>query len=63
MKGEKVSMGLLVKLGSIAVHADELFSTDGRNVDKDAMLPLLADPEVQEWIKSMGPLLPLKRRT
>jgi hypothetical protein len=58
----KLELSLLVKLGSIVVHAEELLSTDGRHVDLEAMRPLLADAEVQNWIKGMGALLPLKRR-
>lgn len=56
------SLSLLIKLGSIAVHADEAFSTDGRNVDVDVTKGLIQDPEVRAWIKEMGALLPLKRR-
>jgi hypothetical protein len=55
------SLTLLVKLGSIAVHADELISFDGRQLDKDVIKDLLADPEVRQWIASMGALLPVKR--
>ena len=58
---ESPSLTVLIKLGSIAVHADELFSPDGRNADKMALLPLLADSEVAEWVKAMGAMLPLKR--
>ena len=61
MKTQKPSLTLLIKLGSIIVHADETLSPDGRNVDKDITLRLIADPEVQKWIKEMGALLPLKR--
>ena len=60
-KPEKPGLTLLVKLGSIIVHADELLSPDGRNLDKRIIQGLLADPEVKEWIASMGPLLPVKR--
>lgn len=52
---------LLSKLGSIVVHCDELLSPKGRFLDLDAARPLLLDPEVQQWIKDMGPLLPVKR--
>lgn len=55
------TMVLLIKLGAIAVHADELISVDGREVDKLVLQGLLDDPEVREWIRSMGPLLPVKR--
>lgn len=56
------NLGLLVKLGSIAVHADEMFSADGRGLDEIALKSVLSDPEVKEWIVEMGALLPLKRQ-
>lgn len=54
---------LLIKLGSIAVHVDELLSPDGRNIDKLALEPLLRDPEVTAWLQQMDRLayLPVKR--
>jgi|HubBroStandDraft_2_1064218.scaffolds.fasta_scaffold294252_1 hypothetical protein len=55
-------MRLLIKLGSIAVHTEELLSPDGREADRLTILSLLSDPDVQAWIKEMGVLLPLKRR-
>lgn len=55
------SAGLLAKLGSAIVHADEYMSSDGREVDRQEFLARLSDPEVQQWIEDMGPLLPLKR--
>lgn len=57
----KPSAALLCKLGSIVVHADEALSSTGHRFDIDAMRPLLADKEIQSWIKSMGVYLPLKR--
>lgn len=57
-----LSMSLAAKLGAVVVHADELFSPDGHNVDKDALEALLNDPEVRRWIKSLGALAPVKRR-
>lgn len=53
---------LLCKLGSIAVHAEEYFSTDGHPFDKTAIEQLLKDPDVQAWIKGIGALLPAKRK-
>jgi hypothetical protein len=58
----KPEITLLMKLGSIAVHTEELLSTDGHQFDKAVLDTLLQDPEVQGWIKSMGALLPEKRR-
>ncbi len=56
------SLALLSKLGSIAVHADEMLSEDGHLFDKVALRQLLNDAEVTQWIKSMGPMLPVKRK-
>lgn len=56
------SVLLLIKLGAIAVHVDEMIETDFKNVDFDApALESVFDDEVRQWIKDMGPLLPLKR--
>lgn len=57
------SVGLLVKLGSIAVHADEFTSPGGHEYDLQAMKQLLSDPEVTAWIASgtKAAMLPLKR--
>lgn len=60
----KPSLGLLVKLGSIAVHASEFMSPDGHYFDKTAMDQLLADPEVLEWMSAMdqAAFLPKRRK-
>jgi hypothetical protein len=55
------SLPLLMKLGSIIVHAEEAISPLGHTFDIEAMKPMLRDPEVQAWIKAMGVYLPLKR--
>jgi len=55
------SIQLLVKIGSIVVHADETLSADGRDVDREITVSLINDPDVQEWINAMGVLLPHKR--
>lgn len=54
---------LLVKLGSIAVHAEEMISAGRHDYDRVAIQQLLADSEVLEWIKQMDQmaLLPKKR--
>jgi len=60
----KPSPGLLCKLGSIAVHAEELSSPEHAHVfDKLALDTLLKDPEVKEWMAQMAKLamLPVKR--
>jgi len=53
----------LVKLGSIAVHADEGVSAEGHPFDILTIKHLLTDEEVQEWLKAMDALafLPKKR--
>lgn len=56
-------MSLLAKLGSIAVHAEELLSPGGHAFDRTALEQLLKDQEVTAWIADMGPLLPRKRTT
>lgn len=55
---------LLVKLGSIAVHADEMMSSDGHSFDRIALQGLIVDPEVSAWIKLMdgAAMMPKKRR-
>jgi len=59
---DDLSPTILLALGSIAVHADELLSIDGREADKEAIRGLLSNKELREWIKKQGCLLPLKRR-
>lgn len=60
------SVLLLIKLGSIAVHVDEMIEHEF-NISQMAFdLPALQtcfDDEVRQWIKDMGILLPLKRST
>jgi hypothetical protein len=57
------SMTLLTKLGSIAVHAEELIGAGRHQFDVDAMNTLLNDPEVLNWLGGMRKmaLLPVKR--
>lgn len=57
----KPPVSLLVKLGSIAVHCEELLSPGGHAFDKTALDGLLNDKEVKEWIKRMGAFMPVKR--
>lgn len=46
-------LSLLVKLGSIAVHADEMLSPGAHEYDAEAIKPLLRDPDLKEWIEQM----------
>jgi hypothetical protein len=57
------SPALLCKLGSIAVHVEELLSANGHALDRTALLSLLSDDEVREWLTSMDDMamLPKKR--
>lgn len=67
----KPPLSLLVKLGSIAVHCEELLApprldkkrghVGGHEFDKTAAEQLLNDPEVKAWIKQMGAFMPVKR--
>lgn len=59
----KPSMSLLSKLGSIAVHVEEIASAGGHKFDADAIASLLKDPEVVHWLDGMRhmALLPVKR--
>lgn len=52
---------LLCKLASITVHAEEMMSTNGHAFDRMALQSVLDDKEVKEWLKNMGPFVPVKR--
>lgn len=47
-------VSLLVKLGSLAIHVEELLSPGGHAYDKLAMDTLLGDAELREWLKQMS---------
>lgn len=57
-------LSLLTKLGSLAVHCEELLSKDGHEFDKAAIESILTDKEVRAFLKNMSEmaLLPVKRR-
>lgn len=57
----KICLTLTAKLAAIVVHAQELFSLDGRVIDEHELCGLINDPEVREWIASLGALAPVKR--
>jgi hypothetical protein len=57
----KISVALASKLASVVIHAEELFGPGGHHFDKTALEQAYRDPEVQAWIKSLGPLAPVKR--
>lgn len=54
---------LIVKLGSLIVHYQELTGPRPSELDKVAIDSLLGDPDVTEWFDAMNKLalLPLKR--
>lgn len=56
---------VLVKLGSIIVHVEELLSPDAHQFDLNAFRQLMEDSEVVEWLKGMDALalLPKKRKS
>ncbi len=56
---------LLCKLGSILVHIEECYSTDGHAFDAVATEQLLTDPDVVEWRAAMDAMgmLPRKRKS
>lgn len=59
----KPSISLLIKLGSLVVHADEFLSPNGHPFDRMAFDNGLQDAEVQQWIRQMTKqaFLPVKR--
>lgn len=59
----KPSVALLVKLGSIVVHADEMLGPSGHEYDKIAIQTALQDSELRAWIEQMTKMamLPVKR--
>lgn len=58
----KPTVTLLVKLGSIAVHIEELASPSGHHFDKIAVASLLNDPEVKEWLAQMNAMAMIPRK-
>lgn len=60
MSGEKAlepETTLLIKLGSIAVHIEELLGDDPHDLDRAAIESLLSDPEVRDWLTLMDKLV------
>ena len=53
----EASTTLIIKLASLAVHAEELFSVDGREADKQAIVGLLLDSEVRAFLNDPKLLL------
>lgn len=63
MKIFEPSKTLLIKLGSIATHTEEMLSDTGHQFDVEVLNALLNDIEVVEWLAEMDKLalLPKKR--
>lgn len=57
------SFSVAVKLASVAVHAEELISPTGAELDAAAIRGLLADPDVAAYLDTLSSLalLPVKR--
>jgi hypothetical protein len=58
----ELDAGLASKLASVVVHAQEF--TDpviSHPVDRVALEQACHDPDVVEWVRSLGPLAPLPR--
>lgn len=59
----KPNFNVLVKLGSIAVHSEEMLSSGGHEFDRVALESLLQDKDVIAWLGQMDTLalIPKKR--
>lgn len=62
-KMPEASITLLIKLGSLIVHYQEMTSHKGHLFDKKAIESLEQDPEVIAWFAAMNKLafLPVRR--
>ena len=56
---------LLIKIGSLITHYQELNSPDGHELDQATITALEADEDVQQWLKQMddNAFLPKKRNS
>jgi hypothetical protein len=59
----KPSPALLIAIGSLVVHYEELNSPNGHHFDKAVIDSLRNQPEVKEWFDEMSRMafLPVKR--
>ena len=67
MTTDKLSLPLLVTLGSLAVHVEEMLdetNPNTRHFDEMAVRTLLQNTELQTWLEELRKqaLLPVKRR-
>lgn len=58
----KPAVSVLVKIGSIVVHAEELISSKGHAFDRHALEQLTTDPEVLEWRAQMDAMAMIPRK-
>lgn len=59
----EINITLGMKLASAVVHAQEMLSPGGHDVDKSALRTVVFDPEVEAWLATIDPvLLPVKRQ-
>lgn len=57
-----MKLSLKIKLGSLVVHCEEVFSAKGHTFDREAILSIVNDAEVQDWLKGLdAAFLPVKR--
>lgn len=58
-------IGILITLGSLAVHIDEYLSPGGHPIDRQVIETMLQDRDLKEWLSQMDKLafLPVKRDT
>lgn len=63
MTWDKPSIDVLIKLGSIVRHTEELLSPKGHEFDVHTLKALMNDEELQKWMKEMDKMafLPVKR--
>ncbi|MDD3906554.1 MAG: hypothetical protein PHS46_08570 [Candidatus Omnitrophica bacterium] len=59
----KPSNTVLIKLGSIVRHTEELLSPKGHQFDAETLKAMINDEELKEWLGEMDKLalLPIKR--
>jgi len=59
----KPSPQLLISLGSLVVHYEELTSPKGHPMDKEAIDSIRNQPNVKDWFEAMSRMafLPVKR--
>lgn len=57
------SDNVLIVLASLVVHAEEGMSSGGHDFDQLAMQSCVENPEVQEWLEKIDPVLLPQKRT